>query len=88
MKRLNDVVWMALTVKEAEDIWDQLSGAEKDVLIQLTTVTWDGNLASKQGRSDLVVRGLAYKYEGYQVISNWGLILLAVLRKFPKAVLR
>jgi hypothetical protein len=88
MKRLNDVVWMALTLPEAQKIWDELSGAEKDVLIQLTIVTWDGNLASKQGRSDLVVRGLATKYEGYQVISHWGLILLTILNKFPKAVTR
>ncbi|HEY1645291.1 MAG TPA: hypothetical protein VGF75_02800, partial [Candidatus Saccharimonadales bacterium] len=62
--------------------------AEKDVLVQLTTVTWDGNLASKQGRSDLITRGLACKYEGYQVISNWGMILLEILNKFPKSVTR
>jgi hypothetical protein len=56
--------------------WDDLTGAEKDVLLQLLHVTWDGNLASKQGRSDLVSKGLAARWNGYQVITVTGLQLL------------
>lgn len=79
-----EVNWAALSKFEAQQIWASLSGAEKDVLLQLTKVTWDGNLASKQGRSDLVTKGLASQYEGFQVISNHGLILLQALGKLEQ----
>lgn len=78
---ITKVNWGALTHKEAQDIWNSLSGAEKDVLMQLREVTWDGNLVSKVGRSELVRKGLATQYEGYQVVSPKGLILLESLGK-------
>lgn len=80
----NEARWFALSKYEAAQIWAELSGAEKDVLLQLTKVTWDGNLASKVGRCYLVVKGLAIQYEGFQVISNHGLILLQALGKLEQ----
>lgn len=76
-----DTKFFALSKKEASDIWAAMSGAEREVLMQLRTVTWDGNLASKVGRSELVVQGYAHQYEGFQVISSNGLILLQALGK-------
>lgn len=76
--------WFALSKYEAAQIWAELSGAEKDVLLQLTKVTWDGNLASKVGRYALVDKGLAIQYEGFQIISNYGLILLQALGRLEQ----
>lgn len=76
--------WFAISKHEASQIWAELSGAEKDVLLQLTKVTWDGNLASKVGRYSLVSKGLAIQYEGFQIISNHGLILLQALGRLEQ----
>lgn len=65
-----------MTKYKAQQLWDSLSGAEKDVLLQLRATKWDGYLASKAGRDGLISRGLATKYEGYQVVSYAGLALL------------
>ena len=75
---------MSMPKHEAQHIWDHLSGAEKDVLLQLRKVTWDGNLASKQGRTDLVRKDLIIQYEGFQVISQQGLAILEALGKLEE----
>lgn len=68
--------------------WDDLCGAEKDVLTQLCTVCWDGNLASKHGRSELVAKGLAVQWNGYQVITAAGIQVLLAANRLPKAITR
>ena len=42
-------------------------------LKQLTTATWDGNLISKQDRTELVKSGLAAKAEGWNFITAEGI---------------
>ena len=71
----------AMTKKEAQDLWNSLTGAEQDVLLQLRAVKWDGYLNSKAGRSSLIEKGLVTKYEGYQVVNYNGLALLAQIGK-------
>ena len=56
-----------------------LSSAAKDALLQLfvSGPTWDGNLISKSGRSELIELGLAFNgwqsltEEGVRVASEW-----------------
>jgi hypothetical protein len=72
-----------MTKAEAQQRWDDFDSAEREVLLQLRTVTWDGNLASKLGRSMLVTKGYASRYEGFNVISHSGMILLEALGKLP-----
>ena len=45
-------------------------------LIQLTTVTWDGDLICKSDRDRLVKCGYAEKVEGYNFITAKGIIVL------------
>ncbi len=56
-----------------------LTGTELEALRQLRTATWDGNLISKTARSELVHRGFAVKWNGWQVISAEGLAILETL---------
>ena len=65
-----------MTKYEAQQVFNSLSGAAKDVLLQLRAIKWDGYVASKSGRDELVTKGLAIKYEGYQVVSKLGLVVL------------
>jgi hypothetical protein len=49
------------------------NSAERDVLRQLAKgIVWDGNLCSKQGRSDLCRRGWAFSVNGYNFITEDG----------------
>ncbi len=48
-------------------------------LRQLTSVTWDGNLLSKEYRDRLVQRGLAQREFGYNWITTKGLEYLVNL---------
>ena len=54
-----------------------LSSGAIDVLGQLFIAgpVWDGNLISKQGRSELVDKGLAERWEGWQWLTKEGIIL-------------
>lgn len=72
------------TKEGANRVWNSLSGAEKDTLLQLTKVTWDGNLASKTGRDDLVEKGMATRFNGYQVITAKGMSVLGHLGKLEE----
>jgi len=82
MKNLAEVPWMALTEFEALTIWESMSGAEKDVLLQFRSgIKWDGFINSKSGRDSLIDAGLVMRYEGYSTISNHGLILLEAIGK-------
>lgn len=45
-------------------------------LIQLLTVTWDGDLIHKTGRDGLVKRGLAINRDGWNVITPEGIGVL------------
>jgi len=79
---LDNVKWEALTKKEAEDIWNEMSGAEKEVLLQFRSgIKWDGFISSKYGRDSLISAGLAMRFEGFSTISNHGLILLQTIGK-------
>lgn len=51
-----------------------LSNSELAVLEQLFFCgpTWDGDLISKEGRNDLVNRGMARRVDGWQSLSDFG----------------
>ena len=50
-----------------------LDDAEREVLYQLRKVTWDGDVCSKSARDSLVKRGMATRWNGYQVITRIGM---------------
>jgi hypothetical protein len=50
-----------------------------DQLKQLLTVTWDGNLVSKEYRDRLVKVGLAQRAHGYNFLTQLGVEYLANL---------
>ncbi len=51
-----------------------LSGAEWDVLWCLfrNGATWDGNIPSKSGRDSLIERDLAYRDDGWTILTIHG----------------
>lgn len=53
-------------------------------LQQLCTVTWDGNLLSKDYRTELIKSGLAQRWNGYNFITLKGIRCLAELNLLPK----
>jgi hypothetical protein len=55
----------------------KLNGRERDVLLCLFLhgPTWDGNVPSKTGRDELVERGLAKRYKGWQYLTDQGIKL-------------
>lgn len=57
--------------------FDLLSSGAKDAMMQLFVVgpTWDGNLISKQGRTELVDCGLAFRRDGWQSLTEAGLLM-------------
>jgi hypothetical protein len=61
-----------------------LTSVEIEQLKQLLTATWDGNLCSKLARSSLIGKGLAVKFDGWQVISAEGLAVLHTLNGMPR----
>lgn len=63
-----------MTPEHAQRIRDDLSAAEREVLLQLFThgPVWDGNIVSKTGRSDLVSKGYADRYEGFSFLTALG----------------
>ena len=54
--------------------WAELSGAAKDVMMQcfVRGPTWDGNVISKNGRGELVERGLARHGYGWCWLTDDG----------------
>ena len=48
-------------------------------LVQLTTVTWDGDLICKSDRDELVKCGYAEKINGFNLITANGIIALSNL---------
>jgi hypothetical protein len=58
-----------------------LSGAAKETIMQLfvSGPTWDGNLSSKMGRTELVDLGLAFRTDGWQSLTPAGLCLAATM---------
>jgi len=56
-----------------------LSSVQLEALKQLKCATWDGDLVSKSARSDLLRKGLAVKFNGWQVASLEGLAILETL---------
>lgn len=55
-----------------------------DQLGQLLTVTWDGSLLSKASRDELVSAGYAYTLNGWNSITENGIILLVNLGYLSK----
>lgn len=51
-----------------------LSGAAREVMrcLFIHGPTWDGNIPSKSGRDDLVERGLAERWNGWQWLTRDG----------------
>lgn len=86
MKNLDNSAWMALTKKEAEAIWGSMSGAEKDVLLQLRQVRWDGYISSKSGRDSLIDVGLAVRYQGFTTLTLRGLRMLYALGRLESLI--
>jgi hypothetical protein len=84
MGRLSDqiyAVWEENLPKEIRDrkvqaLLYQLSGIDRDVLKQLVTPVSDGNLISKQGRSNLVTVGLAARWNGLNFLTQDGYAFL------------
>lgn len=76
-----------LMKQDAQELWSSMTGAEKDVLLQLRQVRWDGYIgwdgyiASKSGRDNLIYAGLAVRYEGFTMLTLYGLRLLHALGK-------
>ena len=64
-----------------------LSPAAVDALGQLFTKgpTWDGNLISKEGRSELVEAGLAQQQDGWTFLTAYG---VRVAVEWDRAILR
>lgn len=58
-----------------------LSSAEIEVLVQCRSAIWDGNIASKSARDNLFKKNLIIRYEGWQSVSEQGLVLLMLLGK-------
>jgi hypothetical protein len=56
-----------------------LTPAEMDVLKQCMHPVWDGNLASKSARTELIRKGLVVKFNGWQIVSQEGLAMLEQL---------
>lgn len=54
-----------------------LSGAERDTLWCMfkNGPTWDGNLPSKTGRSDLINKGYAAREDGWNWLTTEGVLL-------------
>ena len=77
-----DIDWAhPLMNHAAQELWDSMTGAEKDVLLQLRQVRWDGYISSKSGRDSLIYAGLAVRYEGFTALTLYGLRLLHALGK-------
>ena len=63
--------------------------AEIEQLKQLTTVTWDGNLVSKDARKRLVKRGYVRQSQGWNLLTKAGvkvLVDLGLLKAQPQPV--
>lgn len=55
---------------------EQQGKVRLEALTQLLQLTWDGNLISKQHRDALVEAGYASRINGWNIISENGVILL------------
>lgn len=53
----------------------QYEKLEMDALVQLWTVTWDGDLISKDARDKLVDGGLAQRVSGYNWLTHDGVLV-------------
>jgi hypothetical protein len=66
-------------VKKLQALADfgQLTGNAQEALCQLfvSGPTWDGNLVTKNGRNELINRGLAIRVEGWQQLTEAGLVM-------------
>lgn len=56
-----------------------LDGPELEVLRQCRRTVWDGNVVSKYARDRLVKKGLATRWNGWQVITQEGMAVLDTL---------
>ena len=56
-----------------------LSPAQVECLSQLRSATWDGNLISKDIRTELVQIGMAERWNGWTFITKLGIIVLHTL---------
>lgn len=56
-----------------------LSPAELEVLRQCRRTIWDGNIVSKVARGSLVRKGLVTRWNGWQVITQTGMVVLDAL---------
>lgn len=65
---------MGIKTTKMKSYYTELSGqTEIEQLQQLTHLTFDGDLIGKSTRDDLVKRGLAYRYNGWNLITKEGI---------------
>jgi hypothetical protein len=60
-----------------------LTALHLECLQQLCHAVWDGDLISKQTRSELIELGMVTKWNGWQVITREGLCVLETLKMVP-----
>jgi len=60
-----------------------LSPIQLEVLEQMTHAVWDGYVISKTARGDLYEMGLITRWNGWQIITREGLMVLETLGKLP-----
>lgn len=70
---------MGFEIQKARAVaeFGQLTGNAQEVLGQLflNGPTWDGNIISKTGRSELVGRRIAFRVDGWTYLSETGVIM-------------
>lgn len=64
-----------LTPVAVRTMFSFLSSAAREVMMQMFVFgpVWDGNLVSKQGRSELVELGLVFRVQGWQSLTQTGI---------------
>ena len=60
-----------------------LTPIQLEVLAQMTHAVWDGYVISKQARGELVEKGLVSRWNGWNFITQYGMVVLDTLKMFP-----
>lgn len=60
-----------------------LTDLQIEVLVQMSQAVWDGYVISKSARNDLIDMGLVTRWNGWQISTREGLMVLDTLGKLP-----
>lgn len=60
-----------------------LTPVQLEVLVQMTHAVWDGYVISKIARSYLVEAGLVERWNGWNFITQYGMVVLDTLKMLP-----